>query len=135
MVSESPKSKERRPRSHRWWNIGALVMFVAALFIVASPYLSTVGIQTVQCEIVSAEPRTASGGSRGSVSTAAVVIRTSDCGSIALDKGIDFDTQADIASSFKPGDEYEFEIGWYSRVIWKNVLGNIPSAQEYRKAS
>jgi hypothetical protein len=37
------------------------------------------------------------------VSTSAVVIRTSNCGSIVLDRGISFDTQEDIAASFERG--------------------------------
>lgn len=107
-------------------------MFLAVLFQVSSPYLNTLAVETVRCEIVSAEPRTASGGSRGSVSTAAVVIRTSNCGPIALDKGVNFENEDDVASSFTVGAEYDFDIGWYSRVVWKGVLNNIPSAQDYR---
>jgi hypothetical protein len=135
MTGKDPKSEARRPRSERWWLIGALLMFVTVIFIVSSPYLNTLAVETVRCEIVSAEPRTTSGGGRGSVSTAAVVIRTSNCGSIALDRGISFDIQDDVAASFERGAEYEFDIGWYSRVVWKGVLNNIPSAQDYRPAS
>lgn len=132
MASENPKSKERRPRSRRWWNIGALVMFIAFLFLVSSPHLDTIAVETVRCEIVSAEPRTASGGSRGSVSTAEVLVETADCGPVVVDQGVNSENEEEVASSFAVGSEYEFDIGWYSRVVMKNVLGNLPSAQDYR---
>ncbi|WP_043440791.1 hypothetical protein [Arthrobacter sp. L77] len=107
-------------------------MFVAFLFLVSSPYLDTLAVETVRCEIVSAEPRTASGGSRGSVSTSEVLVQTSDCGPVIIDQGVSSDNQEEIASSFAVGSEYEFDIGWYSRVVMKNMRGNLPSAQDYR---
>jgi hypothetical protein len=62
MTGEDPKSEERRLRSRRWWNVGALIILVMFLFLASSPYLNTLAIETVRCEIMSAEPRTASGG-------------------------------------------------------------------------
>jgi hypothetical protein len=135
MTGENPKSEARRSRSRRWWTIGTLIMLVMFLFLASSAYLDTLAVETVRCEIVSAEPRTASGGGRGSVSTSEVLVETADCGPVVIDQGVDFENEEEVASSFAVGSEYEFDIGWYSRVVMKNVLGNLPSAQDYRPAS
>lgn len=132
MTGEDPRSEVRRLRSRRWWNIAGLVMFAMFFFLISSPYLDTLAIETVRCEVVSAEPRTASGGSRGSVSTSEVLVETSNCGRIIIDQGVDFENQEEVASSFAVGSEYEFDMGWYSRVVMKNEYGNLPSVQDYR---
>lgn len=142
MISESeslkaikaPDGKKRRRRSGRWWKIAAVPLLAIPFVVLSSPYLDTLAVETVRCEVVSAEPRTASGGGRGSVSTAEVLVETSDCGPVVIDQGVSFDRQEDVASSFEVGAEYEFDIGWYSRVVMKRVLGDLPSAQDYRPA-
>ncbi|WP_434993130.1 hypothetical protein [Arthrobacter sp. Ld5] len=66
------------------------------------------------------------------MSTSEVLVETTDCGPIVIDQGVDFENEEEVASSFAVGSEYDFDIGWYSRVVMKNVLGNLPSAQDYR---
>ena len=95
-----------------------------------SPLLDRIDVQTFRCEVVSAEPRTSSGGSRGSASTASLLIETS-CGPIVVDKGVSSDNQEEVASSFEPGTEYDFDIGWFSRVVMKDVLRDLPTADHY----
>lgn len=127
-ADEDPKSR----RSRRWWSIAGLFMIAGVFFVAASPYLDTLAIETVRCEVVSAEPRTASGGSRGSVSTSEVLVNTSNCGEIVVDEGVNSKNQEEVASSFAVGSEYEFDMGWYSRVVMKNEYGKLPSVQDYR---
>jgi hypothetical protein len=107
----------------------AMTGFVATIFF--SPLLDRIDVQTFRCEIVSAEPRTSSGGSRGSVSTASVRVET-DCGPIDVDRGVHFDNQEEVAATFEPGSECDFEIGWYSRVVSRKILHSIPTADHYR---
>lgn len=104
--------------------------FVAT--IAFSPLLDRIDVQTVRCEVVSAEPGTSSGGSRGSASTASVLIETSGCGPIVVSRGVTFDNRQEVASSFEPGSEYDFGFGWYSRVVSRDILRAIPTADEYR---
>jgi hypothetical protein len=112
----------------------ALAMACVLLAIAFSPLLDRMDVQTVRCEVVSAEPRTSSGGSRGSASTASVLIETSSCGPIVVDRGVSFDNRQEVASSFEPGSEYDFDIGWFSRVVSKGLLRGLPTADEYRLA-
>ena len=119
---------------HRVRNFAVLsaVLVVLAGFstIASSSPLDRIDVQTFRCEIVSAEPRTSSGGSRGSASTASLLIETS-CGPIVVDKGVSSDNQEEVASSFEPGSEYDFDIGWFSRVVMKDVLRELPTADHY----
>jgi hypothetical protein len=105
-------------------------MFLAFFFLASSPYLDTLAVKPMRCEVVSAEPRTASGGGRGSVSTSEVLVETTDCGPIVIDQGVDYENQEEVAASFKPGSEYEFDLGWYSR--FRKNFDDLPSAQDYR---
>lgn len=107
------------------------IMFGVFLTVVFSPLLDRRDVQTVRCEIVSAEPRTSSGGSRGSASTASVLVETS-CGPINVNRGVNLDNREEIAASFGPGSEYDFELGWFSRVVMKDLLGDLPTADHYR---
>lgn len=107
----------------------AMTGFVTTIFF--SPLLNRIDVQTVRCEIVSAEPRTSSGGSRGSASTAGVLIETG-CGSFLVSRGVNFDNREEVAATFEPGSEYDFEMGWYSRVVSRNILHSIPTADHYR---
>lgn len=71
----------------------------------------SIAVESIRCEVVSAEPRTSSGGSRGSASTAGVLVQTSNCGSISVSQGVTFQNKEKIASSFMKGSVFEFDIG------------------------
>lgn len=105
------------------------LMVVFGVVILASPWLDTRDVQPIRCEVVSAEPRTTSGGLRGSVTTRSVLVETQDCGPLAIHWGVTSDSQDELASSFTPGATYEFDIGWFSRTFFKN---GIQSARDYR---
>ncbi|ASD23293.1 hypothetical protein B7495_15215 [Cryobacterium sp. LW097] len=107
-------------------------MVVVVGGVLFSPVLDSIAVENVRCVVVSAEPRTASGGSRGSASTPEVLIETSNCGPLVISSGVTFDGRQELASSFEVGAEYEFDIGWYSRVIMKDVLHEIQAVQGYR---
>jgi hypothetical protein len=109
-----------------------LATFGIVLTVLFSPLLDRIDVQRFRCEVVSAEPRTSSGGSRGSASTASVLIKTSNCGHIVVSRGVSFDNRQEVASSFEPGSEYDFEIGWYSRVVMTDILRGLPTADHYR---
>ncbi|TFC45992.1 MULTISPECIES: hypothetical protein [Cryobacterium] len=125
-----PKATKRIVRSLSW----AVFLFtvVVAVGVLFSPVWNTFDVESVRCVVVSAEPRTASGGLRGSVSTPAVVILTANCGPLGISRGVTSDEQEELASSFQVGAEYEFDIGWYGRVIMKHVLRGAPEVQGYR---
>ena len=106
-----------------------ILMVVVGAVILASPWLDTRDVQSVRCEVVSAEPRTSSGGSRGSASTASVLVETQNCGPLAIHWGVTSDNQDEVAASFTTGATYEFDIGWYSRTFFKN---GIQSVRDYR---
>ena len=126
------KPKATKPRTFWWSFVAFLLMVVVVGGVLFSPVLDSIAVESVRCVVVSAEPRTASGGSRGSVSTPEVLIETSNCGPLVISSGVTFDGRQELASSFEVGAEYEFEIGWYSRVIMKDVLHEIQAVQGYR---
>jgi hypothetical protein len=121
------KVTKRIRRSLAW--VAFLLGIVVFLGVMFSRQLDSVAVETVRCEVVSAEPRSSSGGSRGSASTASVLIETSNCGRLAVTWGVTFDARQELASSFQVGAEYEFDMGWFSRVIMKDVLHQIPSVE------
>lgn len=123
-----PKATKRIVRSLSW--VAFLLMVVVLGLVVLSPVLNTIAVEPVRCVVVSAEPKTASGGLKGSVSTA-VVILTENCGPLAISRGVTSDEQQELASSFEVGAEYEFDIGWYSRVIMTSPL--FDGAQEMQR--
>ncbi len=84
--------------------------------------------------MVSASPNTNSGGSRGSASSAGVLVETSNCGMISVSQGVTFENQQEVASSFKVGKDYEFDLGGFSRLVMKDFRNGIPSARNYRLA-
>ncbi|MFL4477078.1 hypothetical protein ACIPUB_02240 [Paeniglutamicibacter sp. ORCA_105] len=132
MTSERPAQKAGGQRSKWFWKIAAIFTIFGAAGVLLIPLWNSIGVEAIQCEVVSAEPRTSSGGSRGSVSTAGVLVNTSNCGDIYVDRGVSFDNQEEVAASFTAGDEYEFDIGWFSRVIMEGILDRTPSVQDYR---
>jgi hypothetical protein len=46
--------------------------------------------------------------------------------------GVTFDNQDEVAASFEAGSEYEFDLGWFSRVWTKDIRQGIPSVNDYR---
>lgn len=132
MTSEKPAQKPGGQRSKRFWKIAAIFTIFGAAGVLFIPLWDSIGVEAIHCEVVSAEPKTSSGGSRGSVSTPGVLVNTSNCGDIYVTPGATFDNQEDVAASFKAGDEYEFDIGWFSRVVMDGILDRNPSVQDYR---
>ena len=49
-----------------------------------------------------------------------------------MNRGVTFDNQQEVASSFEQGSEYEFDMGWYSRVVTKRIFNDLPTAAGYR---
>ncbi|MCR1162497.1 MULTISPECIES: hypothetical protein [Micrococcaceae] len=58
-------------------------------------------------------------------------MQTSDCGSISVSQGVTFENEEKIASSFTEGSVFEFDLGWFSRVVMKDLGNGIPSARDY----
>lgn len=125
-----PKAPKRLVRRLSW--VGFILTLVFVGGVLFSNQLDSIAVESVRCVVVSAEPDTASGGSRGSVSTPSVVIETSNCGPLDISTGVTFDGRQELASSFEVGAEYEFDIGWYSRVIMTNVFRGSQAVQGYR---
>ena len=107
----------------------AILMVVFGVVILAGPWLDTRDVQSIRCEVVSAEPRTTSSGLRGSVTSRSVVVKTQNCGPLAFHWGVTRDNQDELAASFTTGATYEFDIGWYNRTFFKN---GIQSVRDYR---
>lgn len=128
--TKSPKST--KPKLNWYWRLAGLVFFGFTIFYVLMPALDSVGIESIRCEISSAKSDTSSGGTRGSISTPGVLVETTNCGSIYVSSGVTFDNQDEVAASFKAGSEYEFDPGWFSRVMTKDIRQGIPSVQGYR---
>jgi hypothetical protein len=129
----SPASPKATKPDTFWLSLVAFfLMVVVFLGVMFSQQLDSVAVETVRCEVVSAEPRSSSGGSRGAASTPSVLIQTSNCGRLAITEGVTFDGRQEVASSFQVGAEYEFDIGWFSRVIMKDVLHQIQSVGAHR---
>lgn len=126
----TPKAPKRRT----FWLSFSVFLLMVVVFggVMFSSQLDSIAVESVRCEVVSAEPRTSSGGLRASASTRSVLIETSNCGRLAIERGVTSDGQQELASSFQVGAEYEFDIGWLSRVIMKDVLHQIQSVQGYR---
>ncbi len=129
--SATPQWTNARRPARAYVYLAILLAMFGVFSILFSPLLDRMDVQTVRCEVVSAEPKTNSGGSRGSASTASVLVETS-CGPINVSRGVNFDNRDEVAASFEPGSEYDFDIGWYSRVVMKDLLRGLPTADHYR---
>lgn len=127
----SPQASTKKPTLKWYWNVLGLSMMAYVVLIMLSPVIDSITLETVRCEVISAQKDKSSGGSRGSATTAGVLIETSNCGPIYWSKGVTFDNREEIAASFEAGREYEFDMGWYSRV-WCRITDVIPSADGYR---
>ena len=122
--------KERKRYSKIKLLIGLAIflsMIGVSIFILVLPYLDTVGVESVHCQVLDAEPGQ-SGGRGGRSPT--VVIRTSDCGTFTWQKGVTTTNRQEVADGFQPG-LYIFYVGWSSRVIAPWLPGGIPSVQSY----
>ncbi|WP_434993126.1 hypothetical protein [Arthrobacter sp. Ld5] len=129
---DSSKQRGSSPRKNALWGTITVLILVVGGFLLGIPVWNSMGIETQRCEVVSAEPMTSSGGSRGSASTKGVLIETS-CGKFELSQGVTRDTQEEIAASFVVGAEYDFETGWFSRVVMIDLLDEIGSIRDYRR--
>jgi len=111
-------SEQQNPnrRSKRFWKLTGVLILIAGLFVLLIPTWDSIAVESIRCKVVSASPNTNSGGSRGSASSAGVLVETSNCGTISVSQGVTFGNQKEIASSFEVGKDYEFDIGWFSRV-------------------
>lgn len=130
-TGDSSQRRGRSPRTKTLWNIIGVFILVFGGFLLGIPWWDSMGVETQRCEVVSAEPRTSSGGSRGSASTAGVLIETS-CGKFDLSQRVTRDTREEIAASFVVGTEYDFDTGWFSRVVMVDLLDEIGSIRDYR---
>ncbi|WP_394247742.1 hypothetical protein [Arthrobacter pityocampae] len=115
-----------------YWKAVAFLFFGYTFLYMAMPALNSFGIESIRCEVSAARPDTSSGGTRGSASTAGVLVETTDCGKIHVSEGVNFDNQDEIAASFRAGSQYEFDLGSFSRVVTKDIRQGIPSARDYR---
>ncbi len=128
----SPECGSVRPKLRWYWKWPGIALLAFTAFYVMMPALDSIAVESLQCKIVSAKAESSSGGTRGSASTAGVLIETSNCGQVHISRGVSFDSQDAVASSFSVGSEYEFDLGWFSRVVTKDIRKGIPTALEYR---
>lgn len=130
-----PQNKPTRPRLKWYWKLAGFLFFGYTIFYMLMPVLNSFGIESLRCDVISARPNTSSGGTRGSVSTAGVLVETTNCGTMHVSVGVSFHNQDVVAASFKAGSAYEFELGWFSRVVTKEIRHEIPSVRGYRLAN
>lgn len=131
-TNDGTEKTAKRPTLKWYWKLAGLLFFGCTIFYMFMPALNSVGIEGIRCEISSAKPHKGSGGTRGSASTAGVLVETTNCGKVHVSTGVTFDNQDEVAASFRPGSEYEFELGWFSRVVTKDITHEIPSVRDYR---
>ncbi|MFW0775683.1 hypothetical protein ACLRGI_21240 [Paenarthrobacter nitroguajacolicus] len=103
----------------------AVPMVSVLVFVLLGPWLDSKDVRTFQCEVVSAEPRTSSGGTRGGASTASVLVKTTNCGTLGISRGVGFDNREEVAAEFIIGATYGFDVGWYSRTFFKNEIQSV----------
>lgn len=130
--ASSPDHPSGRPKLKWFWKWPGIALLAITALYLMMPALDSIAVESLRCKIVSANAETSSGGTRGSASTAGVLIETSNCGKIYISRGVTFDSQVAVASSFSVGSEYEFDLGWFSRVVTKDLRKGIPTAREYR---
>jgi len=61
-----------------------------------------------------------------------VKVVTSDCGSVLISQGVDYQTVQQVADSFVRGTVYEFDLGWLSRVV-AMPLDIMPNVRGFRE--
>lgn len=64
MTSEKPAQKPGGQRSKLFWKLLFIPFFIVGVGTVFIPLWASIDVETIQCEVVSAEPKTSSGGSR-----------------------------------------------------------------------
>lgn len=132
--NRTENQKSARSRMKWYWKLVGFLFFGYGILYMLIPVLNSFGIESIRCEVSSASPDTSSGGSRGSASTAGVLVETTNCGKIHVSEGVTFDNREKVAASFESGRQYDFDLGWFSRVITKDIRHEIPSVQGYRLA-
>lgn len=133
-MPEHDQKQGKRKTLPRYVTIPALAALAGMVLYMLSPIFDTFGIESLRCEVVSAKSKTSSGGSRGSASTAGVLVETSNCGKLVVSKGVTFDSRDEVAASFKAGSKYDFDLGWFSREVSIPILHGIPTVKAYRLA-
>jgi len=121
-----------RPKLKWYWKWPGITLLAFTVFYMLMPALDSFAVESLRCKVVSAKSESSSGGSRGSATTAGVLVETADCGRIYISKGVTFDSQDEVAASFSAGSSYEFDLGWFSRVVTKDIRNGIPTARDYR---
>ncbi|WP_310205718.1 hypothetical protein [Paenarthrobacter nitroguajacolicus] len=125
----TPPPRRKLSKTDRVWAWLAIPMSLFLVFVFLGPWLDSKDVQTLRCEVVSAEPVISSGGTRGGASTASVLVRTSNCGTLAISRGVSFENRDEVASGFTIGATYGFDVGWYSRTFFRN---DVQVVREYR---
>lgn len=123
----------RRKSSLKLKVLGSIFLLMVAVVIFVlfvAPGLEKNVLTTWRCDVTSAEPRESSGTFKGSTTLPSVLLRTSDCGDIALQNGVTFDNNTEIAADFVPGT-YDFQIGWVSVYLIRLLPNGLPEAQSY----
>ncbi|WP_148272839.1 hypothetical protein [Microbacterium testaceum] len=115
-------------------SIFLLMVGVVVFFLFVAPSLERNVLTTWQCDVTSAEPHELSGTFKGSTTLPSVLLDTSDCGDIALQNGVTFDNNTEIAADFVPGT-YDFQIGWVSVYLIRLLPNGLPEAQSYEPVS
>ncbi|MEV7767160.1 hypothetical protein [Microbacterium sp. Kw_RZR3] len=115
-------------------SIFLLMVGVVVFFLFVAPSLERNALTTWQCDVTSAEPHESSGTFKGSTTLPSVLLHTSDCGDIALQNGVTFDNNTEIAADFVPGT-YDFQIGWVSAFLIRLLPNGLPEAQSYEPVS
>lgn len=106
------------------------LMVACCVFVFMLPYLDTVGVEGIQCDVMSAEPSQSSGGRGGTLPF--VLIKTENCGDFGWGSGVTFDNRTEMASSFPPG-RYVFQVGWTSRVFIPLLPNGLPTLRGYNR--
>jgi hypothetical protein len=107
--------------------MGLIILFVGYNF--AAPWLQQIDQQWMRCEVHTANP--VRSGSR--VTSFSVKLET-NCGPLWFDNGIDAGNVNSAARQFVPHTDYDFRLGWLSRLYlqfgWSGA-----TAEAWRRAS
>lgn len=133
-----PAGRQKKPPSKVAVGISlavfALLILLPIFIFGVAPNLEQNVTSTWRCDVTSAEPRESSGGMKGSSTLPSVLLRTTDCGDVVLQKGVTFDNSAALAGDFRPG-VYDLRIGWVSANIIRLIPNGLPEVQSYEPVS
>jgi hypothetical protein len=124
---------ERRPRRRPSRKLVALLavfalMILAGVGVILIPQWDNIGIEGRECTVTGAQAASSGGGR--SPTLPIVRIETSDCGALALQDGITFDNNTEVAATITPG-VYEIGMGWFSRVVMPLLPDGLPTVKSY----